>query len=294
MNVSLARIRSFAVIAEEKQFRKASEKLGLSQPALSTHIRDLERELGIALFSRTTRSVRLTVEGERFLHRVQALLHDLDAAVMEVRDQALLRRGRVMVAATPSVMANILPAAISAFVAKFPAVHVEIVEDSSDGVERRVQEGDVDFGIGPLPGKRSDLNFSFLVRDQFVGVIPHGHPLTNRRRVALRQLVGYPLISTRPETSIHIMLERALAKQGLHARTRYTVTQHQTVVSMVAAGLGVALLPAQALTTLDCSRVSITKIDHDIAREIGVLQRKGGESSSACKAFLHLLKRLYP
>src|SRR5690242_19963988 len=100
---NLTRLRSFIAVAQERQFRRAAERIGLSQPALSAHIRELEQDLGVALFSRTTRSVRLTAEGESFLHRAQRALDDLSAAVLELRERAELKRGRVAIAATPTV-----------------------------------------------------------------------------------------------------------------------------------------------------------------------------------------------
>lgn len=293
MNFSLTRIRSFAAVAEEGQFRKASERLRVSQPALSTHISELEHQLGVRLLNRTTRSVRLTAEGERFLRRVQAVLHDLDGAVSEMRDQALLRRGRLTIAATPSVMANILPGALSKFTSRFPGVHLEAVEDTSVGVERRVEEGQVDFGIGPLPSRRSDLDFLFLLRDRFVSILPAGHTLSKRKAIDLRHLADETLITTLPGTNIYNILVRALEKSGLEIHPRYTMTQHQTVVAMIAAGLGVALLPALTLATLDCSRVTIAELkDVNIVRDIGILQRKGGASSSACREFVSVLQKL--
>lgn len=291
MSLSLARIRSFVEVASEKQFRKASDKLGLSQPALSTQIRALERELGVLLFSRTTRSVRLTVEGERFLARAQGVLRDLEAAVAELRDHASLQYGRLTVAATPSVMANVVPPAIAAFLTRFPEIRVTALEDTSAGVERRVEAGEVDLGVGPRPRGRADLLFSSLLRDRFVGILPIGHKLSNRRQLAVAQLAGSPLITTLPETNIYQLIKQALEQRGDILDIRYTFPQHQTVVAMVAAGLGVALLPSCALTTLDCSHVVVVRIvDPEIARDIGIMQRTGGDPSSACREFLRVMK----
>src|SRR5579875_2194376 len=145
-NVGLTKIRSFVAVAQTRQFRKAAEALGLSQPALSAHIRALEHELGAALFMRTTRSVTLTAEGERFLRCARSILKELDRAICELRDQAQLKTGRVVVAATPSVAANVLPKALAAFKARHPDVQLHVREEPAAGVERRVEAGDADFG----------------------------------------------------------------------------------------------------------------------------------------------------
>ena len=106
MYPSLTKIRSFIAVAEHASFRRASEDMLLSQPALSTHIRDLEAELGVTLLSRTTRSVRLTSAGEHFLIRVKRVVSELQSAVLELKDQATLRRGRVTIACLPTIASS--------------------------------------------------------------------------------------------------------------------------------------------------------------------------------------------
>ena len=291
MNLSLTKIQSFVAVAEAGQFRKAAEKIGVSQAALSTNVRDLEHYLGVALFARTTRNVRLTVEGERFLRNVRVIVDDLAVAVADVRDQAELKRGRLIVAATPSVASNILPGAMSAFKERFPGVQVQVAEDSSSGVEQRVESGAADFGVGPTPARRGDLAFSFLCRDRFVGVVPRSHPLAKRKKIRLAQLAAYPLLTTAPDSSIYSSLRTVLEQRGMTLRTEHMLSQHQTIVAMVAAGLGVALLPALALGNLDGRGIALLDVtDVQIARDIGVLQRKGGSVSSAAHEFLRRLK----
>lgn len=291
MALSLMKIQSFVAVAEAGQFRKAAEKIGVSQAALSTNVRDLEHHLGVALFSRTTRNVRLTVEGERFLRKVRVVVDDLAAAVADVRDQAELKRGRLIVAATPSVASNILPGAISAFKGSFPGVQVQVVEDSSSGVEQRVENGAADFGVGPMPARRADLAFSFLCRDRFVGVVSSSNPLARRKTARLAQLLVYPLLTTAPDSSIYNSIRTVLEQRGIAFHTDHLLAQHQTIVAMVAAGLGVAILPVLALGNLDLRGIATLKIlDVEIGRDIGVLQHKGGSVSSAAREFLRQLR----
>jgi LysR family carnitine catabolism transcriptional activator len=291
MALSLVKIHSFVAVAEAGQFRKAAEKIGVSQAALSTNVRDLERHLGVALFSRTTRSVRLTVEGERFLRNVRLVVDDLAAAVADVRDQAELKRGRLIVAATPSVASNILPGAISAFKERFPGVQVQVAEDSSSGVEQRVETGAADFGVGPMPARRADLAFNFLCRDRFVGVVASSNPLARRKMARLSQLLAYPVLTTGPDSSIYNSLRTVLDQRGMEFRTDHLLSQHQTIVAMVAAGLGVAILPMLALGNLDLRNIATLDIlDVEIGRDIGVLQHKGGSVSSAAQEFLRYLR----
>jgi LysR family transcriptional regulator, carnitine catabolism transcriptional activator len=291
--VSLAKMKSFVAVAETLQFRRAAEALGISQATLSTHIRDFERELGVALFSRTTRNVRLTAEGERFLYRAQKVLEDLSGAISDVRDQAELKRGRLIVAATPSVASNVLPDVIATFRARYPGVTIQVAEDRSSAVEHRVQTGEADFGVGPRSGQRTDLSFTYLCRDRIVAVVSRDHALAKRSRVRLERLLEYPLLRSIPEMSARRSLEAVLRDRGLELHTEHLLTQDrgtpQTVVAMVAAGLGIALLPSLALAMLDLRRIALLNvIDPELSREIGILQRKGGSQSSAATEFLRL------
>lgn len=103
MYPNINKMRSFIAVAEHGSFRKAAETLNMSQPALSAHVRDLEDGIGVSLLSRTTRSVRLTREGEHFLVRSKRALYEIQSAVRELQDEAALRRGRITVACVPTI-----------------------------------------------------------------------------------------------------------------------------------------------------------------------------------------------
>ncbi len=290
VGLSLPRIRSFIAVAEERQFRRAAERVGLSQPALSAQLRELEEFLGVPLLSRTTRSVHLTAEGEKFLVRARNIVADLESAVLEVRDHASLRRGRLSVAAIPSVASRLLPEVVAGFMQRFPGIDVQMIELSSQDVERCVASGNVDIGIGPAPERNSELSFSFLLRDRFVGLVPKTSPLANQRRVQLEALFDYPLIATVAGTSIRATLERACREHGKSLRVTHSVTQHQTIVAMVGAGLGVALLPSLSLRE-NPKIAQLMVVRPRITRDIGVVQRKGEAASAAAREFAAAMRQ---
>jgi LysR family carnitine catabolism transcriptional activator len=292
IGLSLPRIRSFVAVAEERQFRRAAERVGLSQPALSAQLRELEEYLGAALLSRTTRNVRLTAEGEKFLQRARNILADLESAVLEVRDQASLRRGRLAVASIPSVASRILPGIAATFQQRFPGIDVQVIELGARDVQRCVAGGDADFGIAAKPDRNSELAFTFMLRDRFVGLVPKTSALAQRRRVHLQALFKYPLITTVPGTSIRSTLERACQEHGQSLRVTHSVTQHQTVVAMVGAGLGVSLLPNLSLTE-NTEVTQVMVVDPQITRDLGVVQRKGEAASSAAREFIGALSQTF-
>jgi DNA-binding transcriptional LysR family regulator len=193
------------------------------------------------------------------------------------------------VASIPSVASRIMPDVLASFSARYPCIDVQMIELGARDVERCVASGNADLGIAAAPDRNSELSFSFMLRDRFVGLVPPSSPLARRRRVPLDALFEYPLITTVAGTSIHSTLERACREHGQTLRVTHSVTQHQTVVAMVAAGLGVALLPALSLAdNIPVARITIA--DPPITRDLGVVQRKGEASSAAASEFIAALR----
>ena len=292
-DLSLVKLKSFVAVAQTLQFRQAAEALGISQATLSAHIRDLERDIGVVLLSRTTRRVRLTAEGERFRDRARKVLEDLEGALSDVREQAELRRGRLIIATISSVASNILPPVLATFRSRYPGITLQIVEDGSTAVEQRVAGGDADFGIGLEPREHTDLSFRRMFRDRLVAVVGSRHPLARRSRVRVAQLLDFPLLRSIPEISIRRSLETLARERGLDFRTEHLLLYDrgtpQTVVAMVAAGLGIALLPSLALAMLDRRQIAVLDVfDPELSRDIGILERKGGSTSAAASEFLRL------
>ena len=166
---------------------------------------------------------------------------------------------------------------------------MQVIELGARDVERCVAGGNADVGIAAASDRNSELTFSFMLRDRFVGIAPLSSPLARKRKVPLEALFEYPLITTVPGTSIHATIERACREYGQSLRVTHSVTQHQTVVAMVSAGLGVALLPELSLTeNLPVARVTVTT--PEITRDLGIIQRKGESSSAAAHEFIGALR----
>ncbi len=289
MSVSLGRLRGFVAVAEERQFQRAAERLGVAQPTLSAQIRDLEASVGTALFSRTTREVRLTVEGERFFHRARRILADVEAALADLHSHADLRHGRVVIAATPSIASSLAPVAMGEFRARFPDIALQLHELPSPEVDGMVRDGAADIGFGPLSPGQSDLAFTPLFAERFRGVVEAGHPLANAGRTTLARLARHPLITTAHGTGIRETIDRALRDCGLPAGADHELQRYETVVALVEAGLGVGLLPELSLFTTDLRRVSVLEVvEPTVSRDIGLLRRKGGAPSSAASEFFSM------
>ncbi len=287
MYPSLNKIRSFISVAEHSSFRRASEELLLSQPALSTHVRDLEAELGVVLLSRTTRSIRLTAAGEHFLIRAKRIVSELQSVMLELKDQAELRRGRVTIACLPTIASSSLPAVLATFARHHPGVHVEVLDEVADVLYQRVLSGEADVGIGPAQPHKQDLEFIAMVDDHFRAVFPSDHAFAGRKTVKLAELVKHPFLTLASHTNVRSILDRAFEDSGHVVDPKYVFCHHYTLGGMVEAGLGITALPSMSLSILGHPRLMSARIvEPQVTRVIGVLRRRNDVLSPAATAFL--------
>jgi DNA-binding transcriptional LysR family regulator len=293
INPSLRHILTFVCLAETQNFRRAAERLGLSQPAVSAHIRDLERQFGVPLVHRTTRVVSLTAEGEAFAARAKRALDDLDMASQDLRDLAAVHRGRVVVACILPMMASLVPQVVRRINRDHPALVVEIRDGLSREVVQLVARGDADFAIGPRP-LVSDLAFEQLLRDHYVVAVPQSHTLAGRDAVSLDELQGLPLVAMRHHSNARQVLERTIQERGRQTlQPRFEVHHLFSIGRMVEAGLGIAILPQSAVPLLAGAKIVTAAIRSPrIFRDIGLVTRREYQYSPAARTFVAIFKSL--
>ena len=290
MYPSLIKIRSFIAVAEQLSFRKASEQLNLSQPALSAHVRDLEESFGVTLLHRTTRSVRVTPEGANFLIRSKHALSELEAAVLDLEDQAALRRGRVKIACIPTMAASILPHVIKKFSSQYPAIRIQILDEVADRIYGRILNREADLGIGPAPRGEREIEFTSLLHDHYVAVFPRDHELAGRKNVKVDDLARFPFLVLASPTNVRTALQNAFAERGHVFDPVYEAFSLYTIGGMVEAGLGITALPAITLPTVGHPRLGSARIvKPEVLREVGVLRRGGDTLSPAATEFNRVL-----
>ena len=287
---SLRALRSFIAVAELGSFRKAAEFLSISQPALSGQIRDLESDLGAVLLRRTTRQVQLTESGRSFLARIRRTITDLDAAVFDVRTQAKVDSGHVSVACVPSIAAGVYPAIIRAFSATHPEVVIELSDHRTEITESKVRQSEVDFGIAPGPGD-PELNFDPIIDDHYFAIFPQSHALANAGSIELCELLKQPLIAMRPEQSMRRSLDHAAKAVGLAVHPTYEVYHHDTLIGMVAEGLGVAAVPSLTISVSRLNNIAIVPISNPgVSRKIGLLTRRGEPLTGPARALAEVTR----
>ena len=291
-------IMTFACLAESGTFRRAAERLKLSQPAVSAHIRDLEAHFGVPLVERTTRRLALTAEGEALAARARRAFEELEMASQDLRDLASAQRGRVVVACIPPVMTTIIPNVVRRLADQFPAIEVGIRDVLSGQVEQLVERGEADFGIGPDFGagpqvKSKALSFRKLLRDYFVAAVPLGHTLARKDIVSLEELLKYPLVMTNTDANARSVFEGAIRRYRHGIRPRFELVHNFSVGRLVAMGLGVTALPRSAIPSLGTEGLDILELKSPrIFREIGVMMRPEYRPSPPANAFLNVLAKV--
>jgi len=289
MNISSRQLRAFVALSEERHFTRAARRCHLTQPAFSALIMTLEASLDVRLFDRSTRHVDLTPEGRLFDPLARHLLLDMEQAATSLRDHVARRRGRVAVAALPSLAAGWLPGILAEYHKAYPGVSLTLRDALLDGCLDMVLSGVVDFAVAACRDDRQELEYEFLHGDCFHVVCRRDHPLTTRGEpVRLRDLTGLPLIQMARNSSVRQHLESHPATRGMRA---FLEVEHlATVTGLVAAGLGVSLVPAMTLFHFQHPDLAVLPLaGKTLTRSLHLVRRRGRSLSLAAQSFYDLL-----
>lgn len=290
MHLSIRQMQAFKTVAEAGSFKDAADRLHLSQPALSAAIRKLEETLGVRLFDRTTRRMALTAEGHELLRLSARLIDEFETVTGDLRDYLARRRGRVVVAALPSLAAITLPPALARLKSTHPGIDVVIRDTLNDEILDMVRSGAADFGLSVAPPPDSGLSFQPLLVDRFVLVCRRDHELAGQRQVAWTTVVRYPIVGMARTSSVRQHIDRACAQAGIELRNEYDAAHLATVGALVREGLGVAALPSLTTPLLrfaDLAEVPIVR--PRVERTMGIVTRAGRSASVAASALAEML-----
>jgi LysR family carnitine catabolism transcriptional activator len=297
-DLSTRELRAFIALADLRSFTRAAEACHLSQPAFSALVRALESTVGARLFDRDTRNVQLTPEGRLFEPSARQLVGDVRAALGALAEQAQGRRGRVHVAALPSLAAGWLPAVFSQFRAERPGVELALSDLLSDACMDLVRGGQADFGIAAGEPRAAaaaaalGLRMQVLRDDRFHLVCRADHPLATEPRLTLKKLAPYPFVHMTRNSSVRQALEAAL--RPLVMNTVLEVEQLATVTGMVEAGLGISVVPELTLYQFNRSSLvtRLLPLPALIRRVYLVRRREGSLSVPAQHLHDMVVKRL--
>lgn len=293
INLSNRDLRAFLAVANSLSFSQAAQQMHLSQSALSTLIGRLEEAFGSRLFDRTTRSVALTAAGEVLASHAEELLSDMERTVAAVKDVTALRRGRVALAALPSLAAHVIPPLFRAFGEKYPDIKLALIDTLSEPAFELVREGRVDFALTAANPAYTDLDYLPLTTDSFVLLAARSHPLgAESGEISLADTLSAPHISMSRHTSVRQYMEAAALQNGFGFHPAYEVDHLATIGAMVSEQLGVAALPSMAADVISGGKiVRRPLVGPVIRRSIGLVRRREGSLSPAAEAMLSMLRQ---
>ena len=241
----LRHLRYFVAVAEELHFGRAAKRLGIAQPPLSQQIRQLEERLGVSLFSRTSRQVALTPAGQALLRGARRALAEVGLAAAAARRAATGETDTLRVAYTDSAALSVLPRAIRRFRSALPSVHLDLVEGSTAAQIDAVARELADLALVRGPVKQPALRTEVVLREPFLVALPSQHPLSQLDSVELGVIGAEPMVlfPRHLAPDFHDTISAMCRAAGFTPLVAYEGAEYQTILSLVAAGLGVSLVP---------------------------------------------------
>lgn len=244
--MDLHQLRCFVTAADELHFGRAAQRLEMMPSALGRHIRLLEDDLGTRLLTRTTRSVALTEDGAAFLKQARDLLGRADQLAASFRERVRARAATIRVGAIDSAAAGLLPALLQDMRENHPAITVKLVEDKTIRLLPRLLSGRLDLAlVRPPESADKRLDFMPLFHETAVVAMSERHPLGRRKRLTIADIADEPLIvpERRSRPHSHDLTMKLFAEAGLDANVVQIADEKQTIVNLVAAEIGVAIVP---------------------------------------------------
>jgi len=239
--MDLLQLHYFRTVARLEHMTRAAETLNVAQPALSKIITRLERELGVPLFDRQGKRIRLNPYGHAFLDKVDRALNLLEQAKQEVADMAGMERGTIHLA---TVTMNRFADLLGAFRLAFPDVTIRVTQTTPEQVPDLLRGGDIDFAYTTAKIEEPDMQHLPLLHEALYLAVPPGHRLAERSRIELGEAAEEPFIALKKGYQFRSLVDELCRQAGLAPRIVCEVDETSAVRALVRAGLGVALLPA--------------------------------------------------
>ncbi|MBP6020716.1 MAG: LysR family transcriptional regulator [Burkholderiaceae bacterium] len=293
MNINLKLLHSFLLVAEHSSFRSAAEQANRSLPAISMQIKQLEEQLGVTLFHRTTRRVELTTEGEHLLISARRALAEIETGLLELKSVVDIQTGHITLACVPTVASTRLPAILSAFSNAYPGIVISVRELAAKDLIEAVRRREVDFGVGPKIEKTQGVAFKTIMKDDYYALVPTRYPTPRKTRITLEELSKLPLLRLASGSALRDHIDAAMQARMLNLDSTFEMMSVTTLIAMAKAGLGVALLPKLSIpkkTSLKALRI----IEPEISREVCIISISAMTLSPAASRLASFIERLLP
>jgi LysR family hydrogen peroxide-inducible transcriptional activator len=278
--MELHQLRYFLAVVHSGSFTAAAQKSFVSQPSLSLQIAKLEDELGGRLFERGRAGARITERGKLLVPRAAAVMQQLESLRAEIDELDGLQRGELVLGCLPTTGAHILPVVLQEFSARHPDVSVQLREASSPGLAAMLNAYEIELAILDEAGLDDSMQTDVLFQEPLLVALPPDHPLAEMPAVKLASLQNEKFILMRPDHGFHTIVMRALRQAGIQPQVVYESAEIDTVQGLVAAGLGISLVPAMVRRPAGIAYAAVE--DQQVSRSLFLVHR--GQLSPAARA----------
>jgi DNA-binding transcriptional LysR family regulator len=249
--MDIRHLKYFIEVARHKSFTRAAETLHVSQSAISKMVKDLEQELGLFLFNRSSKYIKLTDTGETFLRHTQDVVALFDNLILEVESAAKLDRGKITIGLPPITGSTRFAQLLGEFKKKFPDIDIALFEYGSKTIEREILNGSIDIGvICNLPDSSAYHAFT-LANDPLWVIASSENPLSRLDEVTLAALRDEQFVMYREDFTLHQKIVNGCLAAGFQPQIIFETSQRELMTQIVATNLGVALLPSKTCAELD-------------------------------------------
>ncbi|GAB6988636.1 LysR family transcriptional regulator [Paenibacillus pini] len=289
--MELRQLQYFLKVAQKEHVTQAAEELHVAQSAVSRQIHQLEEELGVNLFMQKGRNLQLTPVGQLFCKRVDGLLKDLDKAVAEVHEFLDPEQGEIRIGFPHSLGIHLIPSIVAEFKKKYPNVKFRFKQGMFPSLIKDVISAEVDLAfISPFPEKHDQVEGEVMLTEELYAILPPNHPLANEESIALNQLKEDKFVLFSKGYSLRPIVWHACLEAGFTPKIAFEGEETDTIRGLVAAGMGVSILPELALfqtNPLQPARVRIS--EPKVTRTIGLIHRSDDKLPLVAQAFRSFL-----
>lgn len=289
--MELRHLRYFIAVAEELHFGRAAERLHIAQPPLSHQIRQLEEEIGVRLFQRTKRRVELTAAGEVFLRESLKAMAQIEQAVGEAQRASRGEVGQLVIGFIQSAAINVLPGILQTFRDRFPKVDIKLREATPTQVHHDLIGGQIQIGFLRPPINHDALECESVLSEPILVALPKAHPLARQKKLALKSLSTerFIMFPRAAGPGFYDQLVSICREAGFSPAVSQEAVQMQTILGLVAGGMGIALIPA-SIRSLRSDGVIYREIRELVSQAEMVVAWRRDNQSPTLHALLNVIK----
>lgn len=284
-------VHYFLAVAESLSFTRAAEKLHISQPALSQHIKALEENLSTQLFDRSGKKIRLTDAGEVYLQYIRRAFQALNEGKRAVHDLADLSRGSIKIAVTPTFITYFIGPMTNILYNKYPHIHLNIQSTTQDKIEYMLMNDEVDIGIGFDESHSPNISTIPLLVERLALVVSKNHVLANRQSITLEELYEYPMVLLNQKFATRVQINDHFRHIGIHLEAHTEVDTISAIIDIISQTPLVTIIP-ENIPRHNSNLVAIPLPNKQFERTAIIMRRKDAWQSVAITEFIALAKEL--